>query len=61
MASPRPQGRLEHAHISVTDPERSATLLNDLLCWKERWRNPSMTYGRSVHVGADHDYARAIM
>lgn len=51
-----PQGRLEHANISVTDPERSAALLIDLLGWKERWRGPSMKYGRSVHVGADHDY-----
>ncbi len=50
------QGRLEHANISVTDPERSAALLADLLGWKERWRGPSMMGGLSVHVGADHDY-----
>ena len=51
-----PTGRLEHANISVTDSERSAALLIEMLGWKERWRGPSMKYGRSVHVGAEHDY-----
>ena len=51
-----PTGRLEHANISVTDPERSAALMIEMLGWKERWRGPSMKYGRSVHVGAEHDY-----
>lgn len=50
------QGRLEHANISVTDPERSAALLVDLLGWAERWRGPSMLGGKTIHVGADHDY-----
>ncbi|MEG9268658.1 VOC family protein [Qipengyuania sp. Mu-71] len=49
-------GRLEHANISVTDPERSAALLKDLLGWEEGWRGPSQIYGRSVHIGAEHDY-----
>ena len=56
MTTTRAQGRLEHANISVTDPERSAALLVDLLGWKERWRGPSMKYGRSVHVGSEHHY-----
>ena len=51
-----PKGRLEHANISVTDPERSAALLIDMLGWHERWRGPSMKYGRSVHVGGEDDY-----
>jgi len=50
------KGRLEHANISVTDPERSAALLTELLGWEERWRGPSLKYGRSVHIGAEHDY-----
>ena len=49
-------GRLEHANISVTDPDRSAALFRDLLGWKVRWSGPSQLGGRSVHVGADHDY-----
>ena len=51
-----PQGRLEHANISVTDPERSAALLADLLGWEERWRGPSLKYGRSVHIGSENHY-----
>ncbi len=51
-----PTGRLEHANISVTDPERSAALLKELLGWRERWRGPSLKHGRTIHVGEDHDY-----
>ncbi len=51
-----PKGHLEHANISVTDPERSAALLKDMLGWEERWRGPSQKYGRTVHIGAQHDY-----
>lgn len=50
------KGRLEHANISVTDPERSAALFKDMLGWEERWRGPSMLGGRSVHIGEEHDY-----
>jgi len=46
-----PMGYLEHANISVTDPERSAALLIAMLGWEERWRGPSLKHGRSVHVG----------
>ena len=44
------KGRLEHANISVTDPERSAALLTELLGWEERWRGPSMLGGRTIHL-----------
>ena len=33
-----PTGTIEHANLSVTDPERSAQLFKDLLGWQERWR-----------------------
>ena len=56
MSKPKSPGRLEHANLSVTDPERSATLLIELLGWEERWRGPSMLGGNTIHVGADHDY-----
>lgn len=46
-----PTGYLEHANISVTDPERSAALLIAMLGWEVRWRGPSQGNGRSVHVG----------
>ena len=51
-----PKGLLEHVNISVTDPERSAGLLQALCGWKERWRGPSMKYGRTIHVGTERQY-----
>lgn len=51
-----PKGHLEHANISVTDPDRSAALLVDLLGWHERWKGPSMGNGRTIHVGSDDAY-----
>ncbi len=46
-----PKGQIEHANLSVTDPERSADLFKRLLGWRERWRGPSQKYGRTIHVG----------
>ncbi|WP_369025563.1 VOC family protein [Qipengyuania sp. RANM35] len=49
-------GNIEHVNITVTDPERSKTLFEDLLGWKERWRGPSLMGGRTIHVGDAHNY-----
>ena len=46
-----PTGYLEHANITVSDPERSSALLQDLCGWHERWRGPSQAGGNSIHVG----------
>lgn len=46
-----PNGRLEHANLSVTDPERSAQLFRGLCGWEERWRGPSQIHGWTIHVG----------
>ena len=51
-----PKGLLEHVNISVTDPDRSAALLERLCGWKERWRVPSMLGGRTIHVGTERQY-----
>ena len=51
-----PKGRIEHANISVTDPDRSADLLAELLGWHERWSGPSMNDGRTIHIGGDDNY-----
>ena len=37
-----PKGQIEHANITVTDPDRSAQLLKDLLGWEERWKGHSL-------------------
>ncbi|NCP17687.1 MAG: VOC family protein [Erythrobacter sp.] len=51
-----PQGRLEHANISVTDPARAAALLIDLLGWHKRWEGPAMNGGHTIHVGDAETY-----
>ena len=46
-----PIGKLEHANITVTQPQRSADLLAQLLGWEERWRGKSQKGGDTIHVG----------
>ncbi len=51
MSKVIPRGRIEHANLSVTDPNRSALLFADLLGWEERWSGPSAKTGHTIHVG----------
>ena len=51
-----PQGFLEHANITVSDPERSSALLQQLCGWHERWRGPAINGGWTIHVGSERDY-----
>ncbi len=46
-----PTGTLEHANLTVTQPERSAQLLKQLCGWEERWRGKSKMGGDTIHVG----------
>ncbi len=47
--------RLEHVNLTVSDPERSAALIERVFGWQVRWRGPAMS-GRTVHVGTDRQY-----
>ena len=47
---------LEHVNITVSDIERSAALLEQLLGWRIRWRGPSQLGGETIHIGGDEDY-----
>lgn len=51
-----PQGQIEHANLTVTDPERSAKLFKQLCGWHERWRGPSQSGGKTIHVGSASSY-----
>lgn len=51
-----PRGYLEHANITVSDPDRSSALLQKLCGWHERWRGPALNNGRTIHVGNERDY-----
>ncbi|WP_108791555.1 VOC family protein [Erythrobacter sp. Alg231-14] len=46
-----PNGTIEHANLTVTNPERSAELLKRMLGWEERWRGQSALGGDTVHIG----------
>lgn len=46
-----PTGIIEHANLTVTDPDRSAALFKALCGWEERWRGKSQMGGDSLHVG----------
>ncbi|MEZ5340556.1 MAG: hypothetical protein R2706_03655 [Acidimicrobiales bacterium] len=42
---------LEHANVTVSDPDKTASLLCDLFGWEVRWTGPSLAGGYTVHVG----------
>ena len=46
-----PKGYIEHANLTVTNPERSAALFKAMLGWEERWRGKSQLGGKTIHVG----------
>ena len=47
---------LEHANITVKNPEELAALFCRLFAWKIRWEGGSVSNGRSIHVGNDDSY-----
>lgn len=47
---------LEHANLTVSDPDATAQWLCDLFGWRVRWAGPAINGGRSVHVGGDSHY-----
>ncbi|MGY4396747.1 glyoxylase I family protein [Sphingomonas sp. UYAg733] len=48
--------QLEHANLTVSDPERSAHMAEMLFGWEERWRGPARDGGFTIHVGNETDY-----
>ncbi len=48
--------RIEHANITVTNPEETAAALSRMFGWHIRWQGPSAMGGRTVHVGTDDEY-----
>ncbi len=52
MASPF----IEHINLTVSDPQRSAAMVERLFGWHERWRGPARDGGLSIHVGSDTGY-----
>jgi len=50
------QAILEHANITVSDPDKTAALLCQLFDWKVRWSGAALDGGYTVHVGGEQSY-----
>lgn len=48
--------KLEHANITVSNPQRSAAFFEKLCGWHIRWEGPSMNEGYTIHVGSETHY-----
>ena len=51
-----PTGFIEHVNLTVSQPERSAQLFQDLFGWHVRWQGPARNGGRVIHVGDEENY-----
>jgi len=47
---------LEHANITVTDPQVTAAWMADVFGWHTRWSGASIHNGVSLHVGGADSY-----
>ena len=47
---------LEHANLTVRDPDATARLLVELFKWRIRWQGDAIHSGYTVHVGGEHSY-----
>ena len=52
MSSPR----IEHVNVTVTDPERTARLMEALFGWRVRWSGAARNGGHTIHVGSNEHY-----
>ncbi|WP_114286367.1 VOC family protein [Candidatus Halocynthiibacter alkanivorans] len=48
--------RLEHANITVSDPDATAQWLCEVFGWQIRWQGEAINEGRSIHVGSAESY-----
>jgi catechol 2,3-dioxygenase-like lactoylglutathione lyase family enzyme len=50
------QAFVEHANITVSDPDATAKWLCEVFGWTVRWKGASLYNGKSVHVGGEASY-----
>jgi len=48
--------RIEHVNVTVSDPARTARLMEALFGWHIRWQGPARDGGRTIHVGSSEHY-----
>lgn len=47
---------LEHANLTVADPDATAAWMGEVFGWAVRWSGPAKDDGYTVHVGGKDDY-----
>ncbi len=47
---------IEHANITVENPDATAELLCKLFGWEVRWKGEGIHSGYTVHVGSENSY-----
>ena len=47
---------IEHVNLTVTNPARTAKLMERLFDWHIRWEGPARDGGRTIHVGDERFY-----
>ncbi|MDF1715360.1 MAG: VOC family protein [Antarcticimicrobium sp.] len=47
---------LEHANLTVADPDATAAWMGEVFGWAVRWSGPAKDGGYTVHVGGKGDY-----
>jgi len=50
------EAHLEHANITISNPDALAALLCNIFGWKIRWSGEAMDNGYTVHVGSKNSY-----
>lgn len=47
---------LEHANLTVKNPDETARILVELFGWRIRWAGEAIHHGYTVHVGGERSY-----
>ncbi|MEM9740075.1 MAG: VOC family protein [Pseudomonadota bacterium] len=47
---------LEHVNLTVTDPEKTVEMIQNIFGWKIRWQGKSASGGDTIHVGTERAY-----
>jgi len=48
--------RIEHVNVTVSNPERAASLMEELFGWQVRWKGAARNGGHTIHVGSKEHY-----
>ena len=48
--------QLEHANITVTDPQATAAWMAQIFGWRIRWQGDAIAGGHTIHIGTDISY-----